>query len=110
MNVGNNLEMNNWNNNQESQNLQEEDEFLRLIFKRIFEQEEKNFNLTVLCKENELLSEVLKRYCHKTIQKKEDLIFLYNSQKLREDKTVQELGLFNGSSILVITYENMIGG
>ena len=66
MQFGNNLD------NNQSQNF-EEDEILKIIFKRDRDQKEKY--IVVLCKNSELLSEVIKRYCHKTMQKKEDLIF-----------------------------------
>ena len=105
MNVGNNLEMNNWNNNQESQNFQEIDEFLNLHFKK-----GRNSDLVIFCKNNELLSEVVKRYCHKSLQKREDLLFLFNCNILREDRTVQELNLLNDSKILVLDNKPMYGG
>ena len=110
MNIGNNLEMNNWNNNQESQNFQEEDEFLKLIFKMNFKEKDKNFELTILCKKNELFSEVIKRFCSRTMLKREYLLFSYNSILFKKDKTVQELGLLNGSVILVIDKEPIVGG
>ena len=67
------------------------------------------FVVNVICKKNELLRKVLERYCLKICEKKEDFIFVFNSLKLREDKTVQELGLINGSIILVID-KTWVGG
>ena len=49
-------------------------------------------------------------YCIKTGEKREDLIFIYNSIKLNENKTAQELRLINGSLIYVIYVHQMMGG
>ena len=61
-------------------------------------------------KDDELVKTVLDRYCFKTNENKEDLLFLFNSLKVKEDVTVHNLGLVNKSIILVIDHKPMKGG
>jgi len=66
--------------------------------------------IKIICKEDELLKDVIDRYCFKTNENKKDLLFLYNSKKIDENKTVHNVGLNNTSIIYVVNFENTHGG
>ena len=70
----------------------------------------KNFQITIICKKNELLGHVIKRYCFKTNEKEDDLVFLNNSKQLDKKKTVEQFGLLDGMTILVVDVGPMKGG
>jgi hypothetical protein len=55
----------------------------------------------ITCQRNELVKDVINRYLLKTQQKKEDLLFLFNTYKIGENlRTVNEQGLINDSIII----------
>ena len=89
----------------------EEDDKISLLFKRTSKKvEKKNFQITIVCNRNELVSDVIQRYCFKTNEKKEDLLFLYDSKQLDIKKTVEQSNLLKGSLILVVDVKPMVGG
>ena len=82
-----------------------------MLFKRTSKKvEKKNFKITVICKGDELVNDVIQRYCFKTNEKKEDLLFLFNSKQLDIKKTVDQSKLLKGSLILVVDVKPMVGG
>ena len=58
----------------------------------------------------ELVKEVLNRYCFKTNEKKDKLVFLFNGRQLIEGKTVGNSGIINMSQIMVIDASGLVGG
>ena len=117
MNINNFQPNNNPNNNTSpspsagNNDSTEEDDKINLVFKRTSKKvEKKNFRITIQCKGNELVSDVIQRYCFKTNEKKEDLLFLFNSKQLDTKKTVEQSALLKGSLILVVDVKPMVGG
>ena len=61
----------------------------------------------VCCKPNEKFKEVSLRYKHLMSQKEEEeIVFLFNGQVIKPEKTLDELGIKNKSRILVMINEN----
>ena len=87
---------------------------ITIIFQRNKKNENENvdFRIKIICKYDELVKDILDRYCFKTNEKKDDLLFLYNSANLQKKNliTVQSAGLINMSIILVIGTKQLIGG
>jgi len=113
-NINNNI-TNNTNNNTNFAPITNVDntekEKISLLFQRQNRKnKQNNFKITILCLEDELLSEVVKRYCHKTQESQEKLLFLFNSKQLELNKTVREATLIEGSIILVVDVGPMQGG
>ena len=106
------LEKKNLENNQNNQNIKEDNDEIWSIFFRRNErfEETKEFILRIDCRKNELVKDVIDRYLSKTNEKKEDLLFIFNSKKINENKTVQELGLLNNSRIFVCKINAVRGG
>ena len=116
-NYNNNINFNNsvnQNNNNDENNNDLNDEKLTIIFQRNKKNENENvdFRIKIICKYDELVKDILDRYCFKTNEKKDDLLFLYNSANLQKKNliTVQSAGLINMSIILVIGTKQLIGG
>jgi hypothetical protein len=98
-------------NKKEEPSLPTEDEMISLLFKRNDKKTKKeNFRITIICKKTDLISEVIKRYCFKTNEKKENLLFLSNAKELDEKLTVEQSLLSSSSIILVIDTIKMRGG
>ena len=58
----------------------------------------------------ELVKDVLDRYCFKTNEKKDKLVFLFNHGQLIEDKTIRNSGIIDMSQIMVIDASGLRGG
>ena len=58
----------------------------------------------------ELVKDVLDRYCFKTNEKKDKLVFLFNHRQLIEDKTIRNSGIIDMSQIMVIDASGLRGG
>jgi len=56
------------------------------------------------------VGDVINRYCFKTNEDKDDLLFLYNSKKLNESLTVHNAGLNNTSIVYVVNFKNTFIG
>ena len=110
INSVNNFVNNNDNENDNNDNYSSlEDNEISLIFKGNT-RENRNERFTISCKKNELLKDVIKRYCSKIKVNENELIFLYDCHQLVKEKTVDEFGLINGSIILVVNAKGMKGG
>ena len=111
-NINNNNNLNkpiNQNDNNNEDNNLDPDQ-LSIIFQRNKKDDKVDFKIKIICKYNELVRDVLNRYCFKTNEKKKNLLFLYNSVNLKEDITVQNAGMLNMSKVLVIDHKIMEGG
>ena len=118
-NNNNNNDINNINNNANTntnskviENIDniEKDKISIFFHRQNRKNKQNNFKITILCLEDELISEVVKRYCHKTQENQNQLLFLFNSKKLELNKTVREATLAEGSIILVVDVGPMTGG
>ena len=104
----NNIVNQNYSNNEFDNNL--DDEQLNIYFQRNKKNDNIEFKIRIICKYDELVKDVIDRYCFKTNEKKEELLFLFNSKKMKENETVQNARLMNMSRILVIDTKQLIGG
>ena len=98
------------NNNINNENYPDSDEKLTIIFMTNKKNGDLDFIIKIICKEDELVKDIIDRYCFKTDQKKEDLLFLYNSKKLDENQTILEAKLNSTSIIMVVNIKNIYGG
>ena len=57
--------------------------------------------VSIICKSNEKVSEIIKRFREKINYFKEDIIFSFNAKKLNKDLTIDEAGLMNNSNVFV---------
>ena len=98
-------------NNEEDNNLSSDNGQVSLIFKRTDKRtKEESFKITIVCNKKDLIKDVIKNYCFKTNEKKENLLFLINSKQLDGNKTVEEEHLLSGTIILVVDTKPMKGG
>ena len=104
----NNLVNQNNNNNEVNNDLN--DEQLTIVFQRNKRSDKIDFIIKIVCKYDDLVNDVLNRYCLKTCERRDDLLFLYNSVNLKQNITVQNAGIINMSRILVIDTKQLIGG
>ena len=58
--------------------------------------------VSVSCRKNELISEIIKRFNIKVNLIYKNLMFIYNGKKLNENITVSEAALHNNSQIFVV--------
>ena len=104
-----NNQVNQTNDNNNIENCSDLDDKLNILFKR----NKKNaidFEIRIICKDDELVGDIIDRYCFKTNEDKKDLLFLYNSKKLDESQTVKSAGLNSTSIIFVVDFKNTFGG
>ena len=96
--------MNNMNMNQMMNNIipiQKGDEKIHIYF-------EENISRTKICIQcltSEKIEDVKRRYFAKMCKRDEGEVFVFNTQKLENGKTIADYGLKNGSKILVIGKE-----
>ena len=117
-NINNNNNYNNnqfqqENNNNETNNNNDLNEIgnqITLVFRRNKKEDNIDFTIKIICKSDELVKDVLERYCFKTNENKTDLLFLFNTKELKEDITIQNAGIINMSIIFVIDAKGIIGG
>ena len=103
-----NNQVNQTNDNNNNENCSDLDDKLTILFKR----NKKNvvdFEIRIICKDDELVGDIIDRYCFKTNENKKDLLFLYNSKKLDESQTVQSAQLNSTSIIYVVDFGNTFG-
>ena len=110
VNNNNNNNYNNYDNNSKNDDFEDDGKLSILFQRRNKEDDKKNFKITIICCKNELLEEVVKRYCHKTQEDPKKLLFLFNSRKLDTKQTVEMAGFQKGSIVLVIDVGPMKGG
>ena len=83
---------------------------LELVFRKNKDKDNTEFTIKIICKYDELVKDVIDRYCFKTNEKKRDLLFFFNSEKLKENITVRNATLINMSVIFVINARGIEGG
>ena len=120
MNANNNNNMNTNNNNNLDTNPSQDDYEeanngqITLIFRRNKKEKNIDFTIKIICKIDELVKNVLDRYCFKTMETKirKDLLFFFNSIQLNknENKTLEQVGIQNMSRIYVIDGSGIVGG
>ena len=74
-----------------------------------FEMRSNDNIITIQISPDKLVSEAISLYKTKLGEKKEDMMFIFNSKTLDENLTIKEAGLKNMSKILVITKGDIEG-
>ena len=95
------------NNNKETPSFNED--IINLQFQSSKKKEEENFTINIVCHPKEKWKDVFQRYCFKTNEKKEYLLFICNAKRLQDDQTVGSTDLFNSPKILVIDIRDLEG-
>ena len=105
------------NSNQNNQSLNHEklnnneDVGIGLVFRTYDQENENNFFLiSIQCKSNDKVSEVIKRYRTKANDQEPLKKFFYNAKELDPNKSIEESQLTNNSQIYVVTTKDVNGG
>ena len=101
-------EYKNKKSNEENEDPSEDDQ-ISLVFKRT-KDNKINFKITIICKKNEKVKDIINRYCFKTQENKDNLLFFFNGRQLGKERTVEMEGLLNNSIIFVINVKDAYGG
>ena len=115
-NANTNTNINNDNDNDkriEKKNEEKDEAQLSIIFQKNKDKYNIDFKISIPCRYDDLVNDVLDRYCFKINEKKEDLLFLFASKDLQKvfgNQTVQKAGLTSTSIVLVIDARLMKGG
>ena len=85
---------------------------ITLIFVRTDKDKKEDFKITLLCTKSDTINQMIDKYCEKTFEKKENLLFLCNSANLGQypNRTIDNAGLLNNSMIMVVNKKDMYGG
>ncbi len=81
-----------------------------LVFQRNKVDSNKNFKITISCKKTESLYDITEKYLHKVLEKRENILFLYNAKIIDTKKTPEDLFLTDNSTIFAVDTELMSGG
>ena len=107
-NINNNgVNVNNGQNNNEPGN-----GMISLLFKRTTPNKNLDFQITIICSPNDTIGHVIDKYLSKSLEKKKDVIFLFNTTELGNipNETVHSLCLINQSIIMVVNKKDATGG
>ena len=85
---------------------------ITLILVRNDKEKKEDFKITLLCSKSDTINQMIDKYCEKTFEKKENLLFLCNSANLGQypNRTIDNYGLLNNSMIMVVNKKDMYGG
>jgi hypothetical protein len=85
---------------------------ITLILVRTDKDKKEDFKITLLCTKSDTINQMIDKYCEKTFEKKENLLFLCNSANLGQypNRTIDNYGLLNNSMIMVVNKRDMYGG
>ena len=85
---------------------------ITLIFVRTDKEKNEDFKITLLFSKSDTINQMIDKYCEKTFEKKENLLFLCNSANLGQypNRTIDNAGLLNNSMIMVVNKRDMYGG
>ena len=85
---------------------------ITLILVRTDKEKKEDFKITLLCSKSDTINQMIDKYCEKTFEKKENLLFLCNSANLGQypNRTIDNAGLLNNSMIMVVNKKDMYGG
>ena len=85
---------------------------ITLIFVRTDKEKNEDFKITLLFSKSDTINQMIDKYCEKTFEKKENLLFLCNSANLGQypNRTIDNAGLLNNSMIMVVNKKDMYGG
>ena len=85
---------------------------ITLIFVRTDKDKKEDFKITLLCSKSDTINQMIDKYCEKTFEEKENLLFLCNSENLGQypNRTIDNAALLNNSMIMVVNKKDMYGG
>ena len=85
---------------------------ITLILVRNDKEKKEDFKITLLCSKGDTINQMIDKYCEKTFEIKENLLFLCNSENLGQypNRTIDNAGLLNNSMIMVVNKRDMYGG
>ena len=85
---------------------------ISLMFARTNPDQNINFQITIVCSPNDTIGHVIDKYLTKSMEKKNDVIFLFNATQLEKipNRTVNSLGLIHQSKIMVVNKRNAVAG
>ena len=111
-------QMNANNNPNPNQQIPSDNDFISVVFRlgstngnnsnQIVEQKD-GPTITIQCKANDKVEEIIKKYRQKT-GFKDKARFFFNAKNLCPTLTVAEAGITNNSHIFVVSIENLYGG
>ena len=85
---------------------------ISLLFKRNTPDKNLDFKITIICSPNDTIGHVIEKYLTKSLEKREDVVFLFNATELGSipDHIVNSLGLIHMSEIMVVNKRRAIAG
>ena len=104
--LSNNTGTQNSSSNQNAQNEQllTPNDNITVIFKK-----SNNITLEIQCTKNEKVSDLIERYRTKAVDHDKTKKFIFNARVLKQNVTIEEAGLSEGSNIFVVTTDKIIG-
>ena len=99
-------------NTPDNNNTTPNNNIITLIFVRTDKEKNEDFKITLLCSKSDTINQMIDKYCEKTFEKKENLLFLCNSANLGQypNRTIDNAALLNNSMIMVVNKKDMYGG
>ena len=85
----------------------ESNNFITLVFRTSNQTDD--LPVKIQCLKSDLLSSVFEKYRNKANDKDMTKKFIFNAKQLDKTMTVGEAGLYEGSTIFVVTTENIVG-
>ena len=74
----------------------------------------KNFKITIFCSPNDKIKTLVEKFCSKSMENKDELMFIYSAQNLAENnklnRTIYSFGILDGAQITVVNKRKMKGG
>ena len=85
---------------------------ISLMFKRTNPDKNLDFKITIICSPNDKIGDVIEKYLNKSLEKKKDVVFLFNATELGNisNQTVNSIGLIHQSIIMVVNKREAIAG
>jgi len=99
-------------NTPDNNNTTPNNNIITLIFVRTDKEKNEDFKITLLFSKSDTINQMIDKYCEKTFEKKENLLFLCNSANLGQypNRTIDNAALLNNSMIMVVNKKDMYGG
>ena len=108
----NNFNNNNTNVNNEQNNTDLGNDMISLLFQKTKTGNTIDFKISIICSLNDTIGHVIDKYVSKSLEKKEDLLFLFNAEEIGQypDETLKSKNILKGSTIIVVNRKGTIAG
>ena len=74
----------------------------------------KNFKINIFCSPNDKIKTLVEKFCSKSMENKDELMFIYSAQNLAENnklnRTISSFGILDGAQITIVNKRKMKGG